>query len=349
LTIFTAKIEKFNTFITMLRYTLFVLLLSLFSLVPFHLLAQDIEYGLQYHGIGDNREYFSEYNTPETILGSRIHFDVGTRIDTVHRFRAGLSYFYEYGAALLDLKPQPILYYAFNGKEWGFKMGAFMRKGNVDYPHALVSERYEYYNPTVDGLLVSYHAGNVNMNVFTDWVSRQDSVRHEQFMAGFTGRQTPGNFIFEEYWYMFHDAGRMGNYQGEYIKDYTGALVMAGYDFSSLTPLTILTVKTGVLSSAFRDRENGSSFDLKSSSYSEIVADYKGFGVEAFLKYGSEHDFSHGDKFYNTTKNYTRVKLYVTPFNFERVKGRFSWSFHFANDVLDQQQQFSLIYTFKEL
>lgn len=333
----------------MLRCTFLTLFGLLLCLLPSYLFSQNFEYGLQYDGIGDNREYFSEYNMPETILGSRLNFDVGTRIDSLHRFRAGLSYFYEYGAELFELKPHPILYYAFDGDKWGFKMGAFMRKGNVDYPYAIVSERYEYYNPTVDGLLVSYRTKNVNMNVFTDWVSRQDSVRHEQFMAGFLGKQTPGNFIFEEYWYMFHNAGRMGDYQGEYIKDYTGGLLLAGYDFSSLTPLTVLTMKTGILSSAYRDRENGSSFELKSSSYSEVVIDYKGFGVEAFLKYGSEHDFSHGDNFYNTTKNYSRLKLYVTPFSFDRIKGRFSWSFHFANDVLDQQQQFSLIYTFSEL
>ncbi len=285
----------------MLRCTFLALFVLLFCLLPTHLFAQDFEYGLQYNGIGDNREYFSEYNMPETILGSRLSFDVGTRIDSLHRFRAGLSYFYEYGAELFELEPQPILYYAFDGDKWGFKMGAFMRNENVDYPFAIVSERYEYYNPTVDGLLVSYRTENVKMNVFTDWVSRQDSVRHEQFMAGFLGGQTPGNFIFEEYWYMFHNAGRMGFHEGEYIKDYTGGLLLAGYDFSSLTPLTVLTVKTGILSSAFRNRENGSSFDVKSSSYSEVVIDYRGFGVEAFLKYGSEHNFSHGDNFFNTT------------------------------------------------
>ncbi|MCF8363297.1 MAG: hypothetical protein K9G70_11825 [Prolixibacteraceae bacterium] len=333
----------------MLRCTFLTLFGLLFYLLPTHLPAQNFEFGLQYDGIGDNREYFSEYNTPETILGSRLNVNFGTRIDSVHRFRAGLSYFYEYGADLLELKPQPILYYAFDGNRWGFKMGAFMRKGNVDYPHAIVSERYEYYNPTVDGLLISYNTGKTTMNVFADWVTRQDSVRHEQFMAGFTGRLNLGNFFFEEYWYMFHDAGRMGFYEGEYIKDYTGALFMAGYDLSSFTPLSIFTVKTGVLSSAFRDRENGSSFELKYSSYSEVFIDYKGFGVEAFLKYGSMHNFSHGDNFYNTTENYSRVRFYVTPFDFDRVKGRFSWSFHFANDVLDQQQQFSLIYTFSEL
>ena len=76
------------------------------------LFAQKVEYGLQFEGIADNREFFSGYSEPETILGSRIGFDMGTSIDSIHHIRAGLSYLYEYGAEFPGKELHPILYYS---------------------------------------------------------------------------------------------------------------------------------------------------------------------------------------------------------------------------------------------
>lgn len=311
--------------------------------------GQTFDYALRYDGIGDNREFFSRYSQAETFLASRIGADLGTTIDSLHQFRAGLSYFYEYGSELLELKPQLILYYAIQKENWGFKMGAFPRKENIDYPYAFISEKYEYFNPTVDGMLVSYRKQNANLNLLVDWVSRQDSTRREQFMAGIFGKQQTNNFIFEEYWYMFHSAGRIVRSPDEHIEDYMGGCFLFGYNFSSLVPLDILTVKTGALESSYRNRGLTMDYDVKISSYSEIVADYKGFGVEAFLKFGSEHQFMMGDLFLSNAKNYIRTRFYFTPINFDRIQGRFMWSLHFANGDLDNQQQFSLVYKLNKL
>lgn len=324
---------------------LFIILLFLI----FSVQAQTFEYGLKYDGIGDNREFFSPYSQAETFMGSRLGFDVGASIDSVNKFRAGFSYFYEFGSELWEQKTQLILYYSIDKGPWGFKMGAFPRKENIILPHAIISEKYEYFNPTVDGLLVKYKGNKGNINLFVDWVSRQDSTRREQFMAGLFGKQKPGNFILEEYWYMFHNAGRIIREPGVNMEDYMGACLLAGYDFSGLVPLDILTVKTGVLISSYRNRGTTMDYNFKPSSYSEIVADYKGYGVEAFLKFGNEHEFSKGDLFYQNAKNYIRTRLYFTPINFDRVKGRFMWSLHFANGDLDNQQQFSLVYYLNSL
>lgn len=310
--------------------------------------AQTVEYGLKYDGIGDNREFFSPYNQAETFLGSRISFDVGNSIDSIQKFRVGLSYFYEYGSELFEQKPQLILYYSIDKGFFGFKMGAYPRKETLKYPHAILSEKYEYFNPTVDGLFLSYNKNHGNMNVFVDWVSRQSIDRREQFMAGIFGKQNTGNFIFEEYWYMLHSAGKLVRNENEHIEDYMGTCVLLGYDFSNFLPLDILTIKTGMLGSSYRNRGYSMNYNFKASWYSEIVADYKGFGIEAFMKFGSEHEFSHGDLFYNNAKNYIRTRMYFTPINFERIKGRFMWSFHVANGDLDNQQQFMLSYNFGE-
>lgn len=327
----------------------FVSIFLLILILPRITRAQKLEYGLKYDGIGDNREFSSKYSKPETIFGSRLAIDAGSTIDSIHQFRAGLSYFYEYGSDLLELKPQLIMYYSMQKESWGFKMGAFPRKENIYMPYAFVSEKYEYFNPTVDGLLIKYKKLHNDMNLFVDWVSRVDSTRREQFMAGFFAKQNAGNFLFDEYWYMFHNAHRYARVPNEYIEDYMGVCVMTGYNFSGLVPLDILTVKTGLLASSYRSRGETMNYNFKPSSYSEIVADYNGYGVELYLKFGREHQFSHGDDFINNSKNYIRTRFYFTPINFGRIQGRFSWSLHIADGNLDNQQQFSLVYLLSQL
>lgn len=327
------------------KYILFSILL-LSSILA---LSQTFQYGIKFDGIGDNREFFSPYNEAETIMGSRIAFDLGAKIDSFNQFRAGLSYFYEFGSVLLEQNPQLILYYSVNKGPFVFKMGAYPRKENITFPHAILSEKYEYFNPTVDGLFFKYKRTNGDVNVFVDWVSRQDSVRREQFMAGIFGKQKAGSFLLEEYWYMFHNANRGVRLPGDHIEDYMGLCFLAGYDFSNNTPLDILSIKTGVLVSADRNRANGLDFAIKPSSYSEIVADYKGYGVEAYLKFGAQHSFYFGDQFYINAERYIRTRFYFTPINYERIKGRFIWSLHFANGDMDNQQQFSLVYYINSL
>ena len=325
-------------------------ILLLIFLLPIFALGQKFEYGLEMDGIGDNREFFSGYSEPGTTLGSRIGIDAGTRIDSIHQIRAGVSYFYEYGSVIFEQPIIPILYYSVEKGPLAFKMGAFMRKEAIQFPQAIISDMYEYYNPTIDGLLFKYKKTNWQSTVFVDWVSRTDSVRREQFMAGIQASVHPGNFIADFYWYMFHNAGNLSRPAGDHIKDYMGALATVGYDFSKFIPKATLTVKTGVLVSMFRDRgTNGLDYQPAFSSYTEVEAAYKGFGVKSLFNFGDKHSFSHGDVFFNNTTSYIRTDLYFTPINLEHVKGRFTWSFHWANSDMENQQLFSLVYIFKKL
>jgi hypothetical protein len=323
--------------------TFFILFLTILAK------PQKLEYNLKFDGIADNREFFSRYGQAESILGSRVAISVGTTIDTIHKVRVGLSYFYEFGSVYGEIPPHLIMYYQVEKGKWGYLMGVFPRKEHIVFPYAMISEKYEYYKPTAEGLLVKYKTGKTNFSFFADWISRQDSVRREQFMAGFFGNYKTGNFIFEDYFYLFHNAGRVYRVEGEHMEDTMGACFLFGYDFSQFVPLDILTVKTGTLTSAYRNRGNGLDFDVNTSSYSEIVADYKGFGIEAFLKFGSQHYFAQGDSYFSNAKNYARTRIYFTPINFERVKGRFMYSLHFTPERIDHQQQFTLVYYFNNL
>jgi hypothetical protein len=332
-----------------MNYRFFNILTFSILLLSGNLFGQSINYGLKYDGIGDNREFFSKHNVAETIFGSRIAFSAGTTVDSIHHVRAGLSYFYEYGSSFGEIPPKLILYYELANSNFGLKMGAFPRKEHIKMPLALISDKYEYYNPTVDGLMVSYNNPKSSFNFFADWLSRQDSLRREQFMAGFFGNYRSGNFLFEDYFYLFHNAGRVVREPSVHMEDAMGAVFLLGYDFSDFVPISTLTVKTGTLTSAFRSRGNGLDFEIGTSSYSEIVADYKGYGLEAFLKFGGLHKLTHGDTYYNSAPSYVRTSFYATLINFQKIKGKFIYSLHFTPDRMDHQQQFHLTYYFNQL
>lgn len=318
----------------------FLLLLVLFAN------AQPIDYTFSFKGIGDNREYFSGYNQPQTILGARGALILGTRIDSIHRVKAGIDYFFEFGGELGELKPDFVLYYEAIKGPWMFRMGSFPRADVLNFPLAIVADDYTYYKPNLEGLFVQYKGKNWQMNTFADWVSRQDSVRREQFMAGFTGRSQWRRFFVEDYWYMFHNAGTMIRDSNRPIEDYNGGLIMTGIDLSGIIPIDKVIIKTGLLNSMKRIRTPGSKYTISYSSYTEIQLEYKGYGVQTIFNFGDPHNFFLGDSFYNNTNSYIRSNIYFTPINFEHVKGRFTWSLHIANGDLDNQQQFSLIYLF---
>ncbi len=307
--------------------------------------AQKFEYGVEYGGLFDNREFPSGYSRSETITGSGLDFSVGTSIDSIHKFRVGLNYFYEFGTKLLEIRPNPILYYSVEKNGLGLKIGAFLRNKSFQMPLPFMSEKWAYFNPTIDGIMISYNKKDFSTGIYLDWVSRIDSLRREQFMICYNGKYNPGNFILEGYWYLFHDRPNLMRLPGDHIMDYTGANFMLGYNFKSLLPLDILTLKGGILTSLYRNRGNGLDFELSNSAYFDIAAEYKGIGLHSVMNFGDPHHFSQGDDFYSNTSNYIRADVYFTPLRYKNITGRFTWSFHVANSKLEHQQIFLLLYT----
>ncbi|MBN2807283.1 MAG: hypothetical protein JXR22_11555, partial [Prolixibacteraceae bacterium] len=316
------------------------LLLLLFAFGPGNpvLFAQQFGYCLKYEGIGDNREYFSPYHQAETILGSRLSMTAGFTSDSVHRVHAGFSNFYEYGSRLLEQAVLPILYYDFATPGFRLTMGAFPRTESFAIPSAFISERYTYFEPNIDGLAMQYQKGDGKLGLMLDWVSRQDSSRREQFWTGLHGQQKLGVFSFDAFAFLFHNAHRMNRLPDDFIEDNMGSLVLAGIDLSEKTFLDVLTLQSGVLSSFFRNRGDGSEFEVKHSSYTVANAAYRWLGAEIIMKIGNQHHLAFGDDFYNNVENYSRLRLYSQFFDTRRVKGTFAWTFHLANGDLDQQQ-----------
>ncbi len=302
--------------------------------------------GFKFEGIGDNREFFSGLSQSETILGSRLTLDYGNSFDSVHSARMGLSYFYEFGSTLLELPLKPILYYQYHDKQWHFNIGAFPRNNELDYPYAIISERFIYNHPTIEGLLLKFNSKHLQAGAFTDWLGKQDSTRREQFMAGLT-LKTQFKPFFGNFWgYLLHNAYRSERLPGEFIEDNLGGLVTLGFDFSPFLSIDHMTFSSGLLFSLFRNRGEGKSFTTGWSGCSMFSVSHHGYGLDAIYNYGDKHHFTQGDLFYKNTDHYLRTNLFFTPINHAKVKGRFTWSLHFTQGQVDHQQLFTLVYIF---
>jgi hypothetical protein len=321
------------------------LLCIIFGMIPFLGISQNFEYQVLFEGIGDNRE-FSNSNKAlsQSILGSRGAFEIGIEIEN-HRIRGGLSQLLEFGSDLDYHKPKLTLYYQFSDTKKDFLLGAFPRRGRIDFPLAMLTDTLLYYRPNIEGMFGEVRWDWGHQNGFVDWVSRQTDIKRENFTAGFSGEIFHKNLFLQNYLLMFHDAGPGIPIPNDHIKDYLGFALQAGLRTSENSPLNGF-VKAGVLGSSFRERSVTGGFVNATSLFAEVQGRYKNYGIKSVLHSGDGHQFKDGDRFYRQ-KNYWRTDVIWYFINHEKVKGRFNLSFHVINwDDLDQSQQLSIIYLF---
>lgn len=317
-------------------------LLLLFCTVALH--AQNFEYEVLFHGIGDNREYFNPIAYPQTILGARGAFEIGVESND-HRVRGGLSELFEFGTEIDQQKPKLTLYYQFQGEAKEFLFGSFPRRGKIDFPLAMLIDTLQYYRPNIEGFFgeVGWEWGK--QNAFVDWVSRQTDFHREQFMAGASGEIFYENLFLTNHILLFHDAKSAIQLPNDHIKDYFGYAVQAGMRTHRNSIITA-HIKAGILSSMYRNRGIADGFINATSFFAETEGRYKNWSIKSVLSSGARHNFNFGDLFYRA-KNYWRTDVLWHFINGEKVKGIFNLSLHWIDwKDLDQQQQLSIVYVF---
>ncbi|MFA9389756.1 MAG: hypothetical protein ACERKD_08105 [Prolixibacteraceae bacterium] len=317
----------------------------LFVFMVAHVMGQNIDVEAKYKAVFDNREYSKPYNfEKETIAGSQLNVEFGPKSNNEHRFRAGLNYFYEFGSDFLELKPKPILYYAYNYQDTKFLFGSFSRDEVPRFPDALLSDRFMYFYPTIGGLMYQKNTKNYGVSVVGDWVSRQTEIRREQFMISIAGALHPGNLIMEIYLNQFHNGGRTIPSVTDYIDDYLSGVALFGFNFANLSGLDKAEIKTGILTTTHRDRQVSRVHVIAHSSYSEILLESHRVGAEIHLKFGGLHQTAFGDDFYETVNNYVRTNIYFVLFHTSQLDAHFTWSLHTYKGIVDHQQIISLSY-----
>lgn len=322
------------------------ILLLFFISLAHTLFAQKLEYDVLFHGIGDNREFFSGKAESQTILGERTSFVIGTTLDEHHEFRVGLSHLFEFGSEIGDQKPKLTAYYHYSDEKKEFYFGAFPRMGLIDFPLALITDTFLYYRPNIEGFYGKYNWDWGHQSGFVDWTSRQTDTTRETFMAGFSGKMRHKSFFFQNYITLFHYAGTALQVEGEHIQDNLATSFFLGFDLDQLFHLQKSYVRLGMLSSKFRERGVTDGYINSNSMLAEFYGESKHFALRSTWHLGDGHRITNGDRFYDVD-NYLRTDIYWKFINSEHVEGRFNLSFHLieGND-LDQSQQLSILYRF---
>jgi len=294
--------------------------------------AQNFIYKAGYFGFFDNREYFNEFVNDQTIFGSRIYGELGYSFNENNRIMAGADYLYEFGSKGELIAPDFIAYYYGKHKNLGLYHGAFPRVNKINMPMALMTDTFQYYRPTVEGILIEYKTPGFSHNIWIDWTARQSYEKRETFLLGFSAFAKKGILTYQHHLVMTHLAHSLNDSTDNQIRDNAGYAVMPGLDFSDITGLDSLTLSAGFLGSYDRVR---SVYDFRFASgfIGEIEAGYRGFGLHGIIYSGDSQVITSGDGFYKSSF-YSRADAYYQ-ISKSNISGKLQISFHFLPGVVD--------------
>ncbi|MFV0365582.1 MAG: hypothetical protein ACK5JS_03640 [Mangrovibacterium sp.] len=321
-----------------------VLLLLLVCGFTYSVNAQKLEWNVNFQGIGDNREFNPEYAKPQTILGERTSFELGTSIDKEHTLRIGLSHFFEFGTDIDYNKPQLTAYYKYDNSKTQFYMGAFPRYNLIDFPLAILSDTISYYQPNIEGILAQHNWNWGKQLIFVDWTGKQLTDQREKFIAATSGRFNWKNFYFENYLMMYHYALMAAHDDTQHIIDNTALNLNLGYDFSEHSFFNQAYVEIGFLNSQYRERHVTDGFSSSTSFFSTLFLEWRRLSLKNTLNLGGGHRLLTGDSYYQAN-DYMRTDLYLHLIDHKQVQLSFNFSFHVADwGTVDSQQQLHLVY-----
>jgi hypothetical protein len=303
-------------------------------------LSQDCIWYAGYQGFFDNREYFNEYVSPQTMFGSRISAYTGFSLSSTQEFVVGLHGLYEFGDKLRTDAFEPILFYHFKNKFVDLFLGACPRRNLIALPDFLLSDTLQYYRPNLEGIYLEFYRDWGFQNVWLDWTSRQTNVARETFKIGGTGMLHKGLFYYRHDFIMTHFAGPAIPIPNDHIRDNGGLYSGLGLDLSRVSAFDSLTVSSGLCFSYDRVR-NVYELRFYSGSLTQIVAELKGFGIKVTTYFGDGQNQITGDGLYRAPL-YNRFDFYWRIFRMNNIRGKVQFSLHLIENVLDTSQSFTI-------
>jgi len=284
----------------------------------------------------DNREYFTEYAWPQTILGARLNAGLAFTLDSVHTLHTGVNYMYEYGGTLTGVPLTIDLYYNYSGEHIRMWFGSFPRKGLLEYPLVLLTDTLNYYRPNIQGGLVRLQGQDAYLQAWADWTSRQTEIVKETFLAGMEGYIKRGLWFASEHIYMYHRASTVNNVTHEPIRDNGGGAVLTGLDLSGKIPFDKLILDAGLVGSY--DRVRPDPYGWAWGALTRLNAEYAFAGLKLTMYRGDPQILAYGDSFYSAGK-YARIDLYVKMFRKYGIDARAGISIHLTEGDLNNSQQ----------
>lgn len=306
-----------------------------------NLAAQNTSWSIGLNGFADNREYKSQVQTPESLLGTQLIPEFHFKKDTIHSLGVGFTLLSEFGNPKLVTDFDLQLYYNYRGKNFDFTFGSFSKNSIYDCsPKAIYHDVLTFYKPNVQGLLLNYHKRGGSQSVYLDWTGRQTEINRETFIMGTFGTYSRGLFFLKNHIYMYHYASAKIPDPDNPLRDNGVAYLSFGTNLSSVLRIDSLSVSVAGMQSYQRTR-GVTDWNTPLGLLFQASIQHRGFGVTNTLYIGQGHNLDWGDPFYQL-KRYNRIDIYFNPLLFDSVKAMFGISLHFAEQKVQHQQQFFL-------
>lgn len=316
------------------------------------LFSQEFFWRAGFRSFFDNIEFAgSEVKASQTMAGVIVVPEAGFTWDSVHTIAAGLNLIHEFGSTDGIGKAFPSAWYRYSRKPYTFVMGAFPREIALEkYPKMFFQDSLSYYRPVVNGIF--FRAGDEGRyaNIWLDWTGRQAENVREAFFVGLSGRYNIGIFYMSHFSYMFHYASRKDPLWHEPLHDNLLMLTSAGADLSGRTIFDKLEVSAGLLTGLERERSGSADWITRHGFFAEARAEYRFAGIynsfyagEGLMHYYNiyENNLYWGDPVYRA-RMYDRLDLYVNFFRRKDVDLELTWSLHFLEGSLYQEQLLKL-------
>ena len=316
--------------------------------ITFYIAAAEFEGAVA--GIVDNRESNSSVQLPQTIFGILGNAQLGTTLDTTHRFRVGISYLKEFGMRERWKNAGLLLYYRYKRDPFLFLIGSFPKKNVLHYPCFLLSDSLGYFRSNIEGAYFELDFKRGRENVWIDWTSGKTMRKREGFLVGFSGELFLGSFLVSHYFLYHHRAHSKSKPADEHINDNGGGLLRLGKHFTQIGFIDTLSFSVDGMASFNRIR-HVSSWHTPVGAEASIRMLIRKFGGDAkYYKgiYKDESDWHNirwGNVFYRA-KEFAQFNLYFFPIQSKYVTSEFILSFYIVEHKLDTRQKFLLTMSF---
>ena len=296
----------------------------------------------------DNVEFDgSSVKIPQTMSGIMLRPDVGLRWDSVHSIAAGVIMLHEFGSDRAIDYLYPTAYYRYNGNNIRFLMGAFPRTAVQDkLSRIFFQDSVFYYRPNINGMFLEMVDERKYFNIWLDWTGRQSETVREAFFAGLSGRYWYRNFYASHFSYMFHYASRLDPVIHQPLHDNMLFLTSLGWDLSQSTFFTKLDLNAGWVLNLERERTGKAEWISRNGLLVELCAEYNFAGIlnifyagKGMMSYYGDHGnrLYWGDPVYRAG-TYDRLDLYIKFLRKERTDIRLTWSLHFMEGSVYNEQ-----------
>ena len=245
----------------------------------------------------DNREYtLEELSASGTIFGARLAPAIGFTTSTYksrHTLMGGVSAYRDFGGS--PVSATPFFWYGYerelgDGLDFGLTGGIFPRTANRElWSTAFFSERFSWYNPYMEGLLLSLDGRKGRIELGCDWMGMYGTAADvkEQFLLFSAGHLQPLSWLRLGYnGYMMHFANSA---VAPGVADNILAEPYLEFELSGRRRVfDELTLRLGYLQSLQRDREVSKDFKAPGLGEFSLRAVRSEFGISNSFYYGKD-------------------------------------------------------------